>query len=246
MKRTVSILFILLAIFAFGKNNFTYVEKATYNAYWNGIKVGTVVLEVLPKSNNSDDFTFKMTMKTNSFADKFYSASQTITSTIDSTVSYSKMYQQKGKEKKKEKDRRVEFDWKNNKVRYYSDKKLSKEMDLQKGMLDPLSIFYFLRNQEMKIGKSIVCNVTDGKRIVNGHAVVSGEEIIKTDNFGKIKTFVVEPDLKGLGGVFSSSDKAQMMIWFSQGESRLPVRIKSKVRVGSFTAELAKFEGVNL
>ncbi|MDR3260125.1 MAG: DUF3108 domain-containing protein [Fusobacteriaceae bacterium] len=246
MKRIISILFFFITIFTFGKNNFTYAEKTTYNAYWNGIKVGTVVLEVLPKDSNSDDFTFKMTMKTNSFADKFYSSRQTITSIIDSSMSYSKMYQQTGKEKKKEKDKRVEFDWTNNKIKYYSDKKLSKEMNLQKGMLDPLSIFYFLRNQEMKIGKSIDCNVTDGKRIVNGHAVVSREETIETDDFGEIETFVVEPDLRGLGGVFSSSDDAQMIIWFSQGESRLPVKIRSKVRVGSFTAELVKIEGVDL
>lgn len=246
MRKILCLLMIVIGIFTFGKNNFNYGEKAIYNAYWNGIKAGTATMEVLPKSNDSTDFTFKMIMRTNSFADKFYSSRQTFISTIDNTLTQSKGYHQKGKEKKKERDRKIEFDWKKNQIKYYREGKLSNTMAVQKGILDPLSIFYFFRDQDLKVGKIINCTVTDGKKIIKGYAIVTREETIKVGKFGKVKTFVVEPDLNGLGGIFSGSDDDKMEIWLTQGESKLPVKIKSKVKVGSFTAELDQIVGVEL
>jgi len=246
MKRILGILLMLLTTLAFGQNSFNYGEKATYNAYWNGIKVGTVVLEVLPKKANSDDYTFRMKMATNSFAEKFYNSQQTITSIMDKNISHSKSYHEKGKEKKKEKERKIDFDWKNKKTKYYRNGKFSKELTLKEGTLDPLSIFYFFRNQDIKVGKVVECNVTDGKKLINGSVRVKKEETIKVGKLGKMKTYLLEPTLNGLGGVFSGSDDAKMEIWLSQGESKLPVRIKSKVKVGSFTAELVSVTGGKL
>ncbi|MGF6907101.1 DUF3108 domain-containing protein [Fusobacterium sp. PH5-44] len=246
MKRILCLLMVAVGAFVYGKNNFNYGEKAIYNAYWNGIKAGTAVMEVLPQNGNSTDFTFKMTMKTNAFADKFYSSRQTFISTVDNNLTQSKGYQQKGKEKKKERNRKLEFDWKKNQVKYYREGKLSKTLAISKGTLDPLSIFYFFRNQDLKVGQLINCTVTDGKKIIKGHAIVTREEIIKVGKFGKVKTFVVEPDLKGLGGIFSGSSDDKMEIWLTQGETKIPVKIKSKVKVGSFTAELDQLVGVKL
>ena len=243
MKKILGTLLILAISFAFGQNNFNYGEKATYNAYWNGIRAGTVVLEVLPKVDNSNDYTFRMRMTTNSFAERFYSSQQTITSTIDENVSHSKSYHTKGIEKKRERERKITFDWENMKTEYYRDGNLSNELTLVEGTLDPLSLFYFLRNQDIEVGKIIQSNVTDGRRLISGSIHVKKEETIKVGKLGNIKTYVIEPTLDGLGGIFGSSD-SNMEIWLSQGNSRLPVRIRSKVKVGTFTVELARVEGV--
>ena len=51
-------------------------------------------------------------------------------------------------------------------------------------------------------------------------------------------TFVVEPDLKDVGGVFRKSPDAKMFLWLTADHRRIPVRIESEVAVGSFIGEL--------
>ena len=56
------------------------------------------------------------------------------------------------------------------------------------------------------------------------------------------ETYLVEPDLKYLGGVFKKSEDAKLQIWVTTDERRVPVRIKSKLVVGSFVAELVSYQ----
>jgi hypothetical protein len=48
----------------------------------------------------------------------------------------------------------------------------------------------------------------------------------------------VEPELRYIGGVFEKSKDAELNVWVTADEQRLPVKIKSKVIIGSFVAEL--------
>jgi len=51
-------------------------------------------------------------------------------------------------------------------------------------------------------------------------------------------TYLVEPDLKDVRGVFEKSRKSRLRLWITADEQRLLVKIKSKVVVGSFTGTL--------
>ena len=55
--------------------------------------------------------------------------------------------------------------------------------------------------------------------------------------------FLIIPDLKHVGGVFKESEKAKMQIWVTADSRQIPVRLKSKVVVGSFVGDLVKIEG---
>ena len=55
---------------------------------------------------------------------------------------------------------------------------------------------------------------------------------------GTFDTFLIEPDLSHVGGVFEKSPDAKIQLWVSADSRRLPVRLKSKVIVGSFSGEL--------
>ena len=52
----------------------------------------------------------------------------------------------------------------------------------------------------------------------------------------------MEPDLEHVGGVFKRSKDAKVQIWVTADERRIPVKIKSKVAVGSFVGELLSVE----
>jgi hypothetical protein len=83
--------------------------------------------------------------------------------------------------------------------------------------------------------------VTDGKKFVNGEAMVlKKEKIYVTDEW--IETYLVEPDLKHIGGIFKKSKNAKLRIWVTADKRRIPIKIKSKVAVGSFVAELVSYQ----
>jgi hypothetical protein len=95
---------------------------------------------------------------------------------------------------------------------------------------------------EMKPGKKISQPITDGKKNVVGQVTAVKRETIKVD--GKsYDTFLIIPDLKHVGGVFKESENAKMEIWVTADSSHIPVRLKSKVVVGSFVGDLVKVEG---
>jgi len=72
--------------------------------------------------------------------------------------------------------------------------------------------------------------------------VIKREKITVADR--TYDTFLVEPDLKHIGGVFEKSKKAKLEIWVTADTQKIPVKIKSKVIVGSFVAELISAEGM--
>jgi hypothetical protein len=84
--------------------------------------------------------------------------------------------------------------------------------------------------------------VTDGKKHVLGVAEVVRRETI-TVPAGTFDTFLIEPDLAQVGGVFEKSPDAKIQLWVSADHRRLPVKLKSKVVVGSFSGELVSMAG---
>jgi hypothetical protein len=59
---------------------------------------------------------------------------------------------------------------------------------------------------------------------------------------GVYDTFVIEPDLKHVGGVFEKKKDAKITIWVTADERRIPVKIASQVAIGSFVGELVSAE----
>ena len=51
--------------------------------------------------------------------------------------------------------------------------------------------------------------------------------------------------MKNLRGVFNKSPDGMLKVWYSSDFKRIPVKITSKVIVGSFNAELVKISTVN-
>jgi len=63
---------------------------------------------------------------------------------------------------------------------------------------------------------------------------------------GEFDTFLVEPDLQHVGGVFKKGKDAKLHLWVTADDRRIVVKAKSKVVVGHFVAELISTEGVSL
>ena len=66
-----------------------------------------------------------------------------------------------------------------------------------------------------------------------------GRETLKTPA-GTFDTIIVEPVLEGVGGIFKKSPGATLRVWLTDDAYRYPVKVKSDVAVGSFTALAAE------
>ncbi|NNG01909.1 MAG: DUF3108 domain-containing protein [Desulfobacteraceae bacterium] len=223
---------------------FTPGEKLTYELRWQNIPAGEAVLEVMPVEAMQEirSFHFVLTVKTTRFIDTFYKVRDRIDAWADVQMNQSVFFKQKQREGGYKKDATVAFDREKNEVRYVKRGKLSKRIDLLPGSFDPLSAFYFTRVQEMVMGQTIERPVSDGKKTVIGKVRVVARETI-TVKGKKFDTYLIEPDLKDVGGVFKKSKNAKIQLWLSADHKKIPIRIKSKVVVGSFVGELISEEG---
>ena len=219
-------------------------EKLTFQVRWSFIPAGVVVIEVLPIEtiNGVKSYHFVMIAKTNPFIDLFCKVRDRIDAYTDIEMTHSILYK-KQNEGKNKRNVVVNFNWEKREVLYSNFGKKRKPISILPGSFDPLSVFYAFRLHDLKENKETEIPVTDGKKCVLGKARVLKREKIKVAS-GTYDTYLVEPDLKHIGGVFKKSKGAKLEIWVTADTQRIPVKIKSKVIVGSFIAELTSAEKI--
>jgi len=99
---------------------------------------------------------------------------------------------------------------------------------------DTLSSFFYFRSIPLKVGAPYRIEIFDGKRLWDTEVKVLRHEEIVTP-LGRFKTIVIHPLLQS-EGIFART--ADMYIWLTDDNLRIPVQMKSKVVVGSITATL--------
>jgi hypothetical protein len=99
---------------------------------------------------------------------------------------------------------------------------------------DTLSGFYFFRTVSLHVGTSYFIDIFDCKKLWNTEVKVLRREEIETP-LGRFKTVVITPLLKS-EGIFART--GEMHIWLTDDDRRIPVLMRSKVRIGSITATL--------
>jgi hypothetical protein len=96
---------------------------------------------------------------------------------------------------------------------------------------------FVIRLHTLKEGEGLEIPVTDGKKLIATNARVDRREKVVID--GKpYDTYLVIPEMERLDKVFEKEREPDMKIWFTADEKKLPVKIQTKVAVGSFVFEL--------
>ncbi len=226
-----------------GRVCFSAGERLVYDIKWTVIPAGRVTLEVLPDEevNGQPARRFAMTARTNSFVDAFYKVRDRVDAWTDLGLTRTLLYRQDQHEGKTRRKVLVTLDWDRHEATYTQDGKPNRPIQVPDGAFDPLSIFYYFRTLALSEGAELTRPVTDGKKAVLGRAKVRKKEKVKTE-MGEMEAWLLEPELKHVGGVFEKDEKAKLQIWFSTDGRAIPVKIKSKVAVGSFTVELVSVE----
>lgn len=113
-------------------------------------------------------------------------------------------------------------------------KKTENTQKITRRTYDTLSSFFYFRTVALQVGTSSFIDIFDCKKLWNTEVQVLRREQIKT-KLGTFNTIVIKPLLKS-EGIFART--GDMHIWLTDDERRIPVQMKSQVKVGSFTATL--------
>ncbi|MCB5264610.1 MAG: DUF3108 domain-containing protein [Candidatus Cloacimonetes bacterium] len=116
------------------------------------------------------------------------------------------------------------------------------EMDMPRDSQDILSAFYYVRNQNLQVGKSIMVNITADGRNMPTEVMVHRKEKIKSI-FGEVECLVIEPKLRG-EALFKQT--GSIYIWVTNDQYKIPLKLESKVSFGSFVAILESAQKVPL
>ncbi len=221
-------------------------EELVYRIKWSFIPGATAVLKVLKTEildgKPAQHFTLKV--KSNKFVDSIYKVRSQIDGWTDLFVTHSLLYKKRQNEGRHRRNVVVTFDWGANRVRYYDFLKgKSRSAKLMPGAFDPLSAAFYFRTLTLQKESVIIYPVCDGKKCVSGRGQVVDREKIRIDG-ETYDTWVVVPELKHVGGVFRKTKDAKVRLWVTADHRRLPVKLTSKVIVGSFVAELVRHSGL--
>lgn len=218
------------------EKNYFEPEVLKYKIYWEFIFAGeaeiglcieniygTKVYHIITKtsSNPSIDLIYKVRNRTDSYVDFYGFYSLKFVKEQNEAGYYSKDY--------------VLFDYKNKKWVYLLDE-TSGEM---KGFLqDVVSSLYWLRLQDIKVGRKYTTDVWVGKVIYP--MIIDVLEIKKIKIFDKeYKCFKVEPKVD-INSFPLFKAKGRLFVYITADERKLPVRLESKIFIGRVFADLVE------
>lgn len=214
-------------------------EKLVYDLTWTGIKAGTASLELI---NDANTFKIVSTARSADWISVFYTVEDRAESVLSKNSSLSDIgqpikYRLRIREGSHRKDKEVTFDRNNNKAKYVDYlKNEKKEFDVPVSTLDPISSFYYLRLMKLVVGESVYVTIFDSQKVWDVEVQVLRKEKVVLP-MGTFDTVVVKPLMKS-EGIFNR--KGEIFIWLTDDTKHIPVKMLTKVAVGSVTATLVQ------
>jgi len=210
-------------------------EYLLFDVIWGGwgfnwITAGQATLDYLPTSNPKVA-RIRSVATGNAFFQSFYPVRDTVVSFVNQKGMYPLAFHKIINEGKYHDRQTLTYDQAAGRVRT-RDTTLAVEPFTH----DILSAFYYIRTQTLTPGKSFELSAVSGKKTYKLKVICHREETV-TVPAGTFKTWVIEPVLKD-DGLFKA--KGQLWIWVTRDARRMPVKMQSKIPVGSIKAALVK------
>lgn len=216
-------------------------EKLTYEVLWSIFSAGEVSATLRSVNGGpADAFEVVTAARSQGFVSLLYNVQNEFHSLFDPRTVCSRSIVKKINEGRRHKETRIVFDGQR-KLAILDERDPTRPHDPPKHaeneipacVEDVVTAFYFLRHQDFQVGKPIKLPVNDGSKTYDVTVEVQAREPIQTP-LGNREAFRLEP--KVFGGLFKR--KGRMLIWFSDDEQHLPLRIKFLVSIGSLTGTL--------
>ncbi|MFH1541219.1 MAG: DUF3108 domain-containing protein [Elusimicrobiota bacterium] len=207
-------------------------EKLVYDVYWKLVKVGYSTLEIkgIVDFNGQKAYHFYSEAKSAPFFGTFFKVRDFTNSWVDVEKFHSITFEHHISEGRYKRNRRIVYD----QNKHLATNSKGESFEILENALDVLASLYLVRLQEIKPKNTFTLNVNSNKKNYKMKVVVHDRETIMI-NEQKYETILVEPDLQD-AGIFMN--KGRVLIWMTDDEYHIPVKMTSKIAIGSIVAKL--------
>lgn len=211
-------------------------EKLFYDIYWMGIYAGKAVLEA---ENKNGIFRITSRVQSAPVISAFYKVEDFAECIVTNGLPFKlRLKLQEGPHTS---DKETVFDMGSRKItfiNYLKGKK--KEHDIPNGSIwDILSGFYFIRTQKLEAGKPAYVDIFDSNKFFRAEVNILKKQTLQISGIGEVSTLVIKPELKSEGLFKKTGD---ILIWLTDDDRKIPVRVETRIPVGSVVAELKGIE----
>ena len=249
MKNFIFILSFLITQLIIGQNKnfrtienhaFTLGEKLTFSVNYGFVTAGIAVMEISKIKTIAGRKTYQINFKvrTTSTFDVFYKVRDRYATYLDVKGLFPWRFEQHIREGGYTRDFSAFFDQRHGKVRTSEG-----AYKIPKYVHDIISALYFVRTinfNNFKPGDKVHLENFYKDKTYPLDIVYHGKETIEVEA-GTFNCIVVEP-LVEKGGLFKS--KGNILVWLTDDSIKMPVKVKSKIVIGSINADLIKYEGL--
>jgi len=217
-------------------------ERLKYSIKYGVVKAVNTEIAVVKDTvvRGRECYKIEYSARTVPMFDNFYRVDDKYETFIDKQGQFPHSFKQRIREGKYEHDEWMEF---------YHERGVAKSLLHNKEFpmipyaQDILSAYFYARTMDlrgMKDGTVVEVNNVSDKEVVPLKIKIRNRDLLETE-LGVFRTIVVEPIVQGVG-LFKSD--GQILIWMTDDENKIPIRIKIKVIVGSFSADIESMEGL--
>ncbi len=210
-------------------------ERLVFAVDYGLINAGEGVLEVVGTVDfqGRSCYRIESTASSNRFFSGIYRVRDKVVSYIDRQELFSRYFMKRLREGTFRRTEEIEFDHVGGAARYHD----GKTYEIPPGVHDVLSAFYFLRTLDLQVGQDVFLTVHDSRKTYDLRVIIHRRQEIATV-LGVFDCFVVQPVMLG-DGIFKH--EGDLMIYLTADARRIPVRMNTRLPVGSITATLREF-----
>lgn len=186
--------------------------------------------------NDHPVYKITSTTKSNRFISVFYPVNDVVETYVDMKNLYPYRFRSRQQEGSYRSDKEIVFDREKNIATFVNHKAGGERRVtlVPPAVQDPLSVVYFFRTLPAEVGKNIAIDVHDGRRNWTLVVQVLKREKVSTPA-GAFNTIKVKARIK-YEGLFVN--KGDVLVWFTDDSSRIPVMMESKIKIGHITVKL--------
>jgi hypothetical protein len=221
-------------------NAFREGEKLTFDVKYGFVTAGIASFEIpaIKKISGRNAYHVLFEVNTVPTFDAFFKVRDRYETYIDVEGMFPWRFEQHIREGKFSRDFSAFFD-----QRKGNAKTSGGQFEIPKYVNDIVSAFFYARTLDysnLKVGDKIPLKNFYKDKVYDLDVVYHGKETIEVEA-GKFECIMVEP-LVQEGGLFKS--EGSIMLWMTNDEAKMPVRVKTKVVVGAIDADLTSYKGV--
>ncbi len=222
-------------------NAFREGEKLTFEVKYGFVTAGIASFEIPAIKKISGRSAYHVTFEVNTVPtfDNFFKVRDRYETYIDVEGIFPWRFEQHIREGNYSRDFSAFFD-----QRKGNAKTSGGQFEIPKYVNDIVSAFFYARTidySNLNVGDKIPLKNFYKDKVYDLDVVYHGKETIEVAA-GKFECIIVEP-LVQEGGLFKN--EGSIMVWMTNDEAKMPVRVKTKVVVGAINSDLTSYSGVH-